>query len=210
MVGRRKSVFLYYPNIVGYLRIILAFVSFYLMSSDPWAASLCYFTSGMLDAVDGYLARTFNQASRFGAMVDQLTDRCTFMALLMALCKFYPSLTIFFQSVAIIDISSHWMHLHAADLTGKTTHKSSENLILNYYYTSRQFLFLMCFGNEAFYGLLYIAAFWSGPTILGIPAISIIAIIFVPFAVVKSLISLVHLVNASQCVANYDMRIITR
>jgi len=58
----------------------------------------------------------YNQGTRFGAMLDQLTDRCAFMALLMALCHFYPSLVFPLQLVAIIDIASHWLHLHA---TGK-------------------------------------------------------------------------------------------
>ena len=61
----------------------------------------------------------FFKGSRFGAMLDQLTDRCTFLGLIMALCHFYPSCIFVFQFVGIIDIASHWLHLHAGDLTGK-------------------------------------------------------------------------------------------
>ena len=59
------------------------------------------------------------------------------MALLMALGRFYPSALLFFQAVAVIDVASHWLHLHAADLTRRTTHKTSDNPLLHYYYTSR-------------------------------------------------------------------------
>lgn len=70
-------------------------------------------------------------------MLDQLTDRLAFVALLMTLCTFYPRYLFIFQLVVIIDIGSHWLHLHATDLTGKNTHKESKNPILHYYYTSR-------------------------------------------------------------------------
>lgn len=75
--------------------------------------------------------------SRFGAMLDQLTDRCAFLGLLMTLCHLYPRAMFCLQLVAIIDIASHWLHLHAADLTGLQSHKQSSNPILNYYYTSK-------------------------------------------------------------------------
>jgi CDP-diacylglycerol--inositol 3-phosphatidyltransferase len=62
----------------------------------------------------------------------------------------------------------------------------------------------MCFGNEAFYGVMYIGAFWTGPSILGIHLIYIIAATLFPVAFLKSIISGVHLITASQTVAGYD------
>ncbi len=59
----------------------------------------------------------------------------------------------------------------------------------------------MCFGNEAFYGLLYINAFWTGT---GSWMLIPLLILTFPVAIVKSGISVVHLVIASQRVANYD------
>jgi CDP-diacylglycerol--inositol 3-phosphatidyltransferase len=199
------NIFLFIPNLIGYGRIILALISFLLMPSRPMGASICYFLSAFLDAFDGYAARLYNQGTRFGAMLDQLTDRLAFVALLMTLCTFYPRWLFVFQLVVIIDIASHWLHLHATDLTGKDTHKESKNQILHYYYTSRPFLFFMCFGNEAFFSLLYINAFWSGPSLLGIYFIPFLAFIFFWVALVKQLISIVHLVVASQTVAEFDV-----
>jgi len=197
-------IILFYPNIIGYIRILLALISFYTMVNNPLIAGSCYFLSGFLDAFDGFVARVFNQGTRFGAMLDQLTDRCTFLALLMSLCHFYPKLMFVFQIVAIVDIASHWFHLHATDLTGKTTHKSSNNKLLNYYYTSKPFLFFMCFGNEAFYGLLYLGVFWNGPSFIGIQFVQFITLLFFPVALLKSVISLFHLVTASQAVVEHD------
>lgn len=63
----------------------------------------------------------------------------------------------------------------------------------------------MCFGNEAFYGLLYLNVFWSGPTILRVTIIQIFIVIFLPIALIKSAISLIHLIEASKTVADYDL-----
>uniref|UniRef100_A0A0K0E539 CDP-diacylglycerol--inositol 3-phosphatidyltransferase n=1 Tax=Strongyloides stercoralis TaxID=6248 RepID=A0A0K0E539_STRER len=201
-----RDVFLFYPNLLGYGRIILAILSFMTMRFYPLLTAFLYATSGFLDALDGHLARTYNQSSRFGAMLDQLTDRCTFMALLMCLSVFYPSWTFFFQMVAIIDIASHWLHLHATDLTGKTSHKSSDNPILNLYYTSKATLFLMCLGNEAFFGFLYLIYFFNGPTFLSISMLKIFSVLLFPVAAIKSGISIVHLITASQTVTEHDAK----
>uniref|UniRef100_A0A0N4ZN08 CDP-diacylglycerol--inositol 3-phosphatidyltransferase n=1 Tax=Parastrongyloides trichosuri TaxID=131310 RepID=A0A0N4ZN08_PARTI len=199
-----KDVFLYYPNLLGYGRIILGILSFMTMRHCPLTTAILYGTSGFLDALDGHLARTYNQSSRFGAMLDQLTDRCTFMALLICLSVFYPSFTFIFQMIAIIDIASHWLHLHATDLTGKNTHKSSDNPILNLYYTSKPVLFFMCLGNEAFFGLLYLLNFYTGPTLLSISLLKVITVLMFPVAAVKIGISIIHLITASQTITEFD------
>lgn len=63
----------------------------------------------------------------------------------------------------------------------------------------------MCFGNEAFFGLLYANYFWSGPIILfQVTVIQVLAALFLPIALVKSAISVVHLVEASRMVADFD------
>ena len=49
--------------------------------------------------------------SKFGAMLDQLTDRAATMCLLVQLSVFYPRYMFWFQMSMIIDIVSHWLHL---------------------------------------------------------------------------------------------------
>ena len=65
-------------------------------------------------------ARALNQGTKFGAMLDQLTDRCATMTLLATLCTFYPSWTFFFQLSMVIDISCHWIHLHTSLMQVRT------------------------------------------------------------------------------------------
>lgn len=54
----------------------------------------------------------FPLATKFGAMLDMLTDRCATMCLLVNLSLLYPSYTFLFQLSMCLDITSHWLHLH--------------------------------------------------------------------------------------------------
>ena len=92
-----ENIFLFVPNLIGYGRIFLALLSFWFMPTNYVAASWCYLLSGFLDAFDGHAARALNQSTKFGAMLDMLTDRCATMCLLATLSTFYPNWLFFFQ-----------------------------------------------------------------------------------------------------------------
>jgi len=51
-------------------------------------------------------------ATKFGAMLDQLTDRCGTMGLLVTLSYFYPRYMFWFQISMSIDVACHWFYLH--------------------------------------------------------------------------------------------------
>lgn len=51
--------------IIGYVRILLAVISFYFMPTDHVKATICYLLSGLLDAIDGHAARLLNQGLYF-------------------------------------------------------------------------------------------------------------------------------------------------
>ena len=88
--GETENVFLFVPNLIGYVRILLALLSFWFMPTNYAMAAWCYIISGLLDALDGHAARMLGQSSKFGAMLDMLTDRCATMALLTTPSTFYP------------------------------------------------------------------------------------------------------------------------
>lgn len=105
-------------------------------------------------------------ATKFGAMLDQLTDRCGTMGLLITLSYFYPKYMFWFQLSTAIDVSCHWFYLHTSLLQGKTSHKfidMNENPIMHIYYTNRTVLGFMCLFNELFYAALYLLYFTPGP-----------------------------------------------
>lgn len=202
-----ENIFLFIPNIIGYARIILAIVSFYYMSTDYVTACCCYVASGLLDALDGHAARLLNQSTIFGAMLDQLTDRCGTMGLLVTLSYFYPKYMFLFQLSMAIDISCHWIFLHSSLIQGKSSHKfidMSENPIMRVYYTNRTVLFVMCLGNEAFFATLYLLHFTEGPVVAGISLLRLLCYLTFPVMAVKTAISVIHGYVASHNLANVD------
>jgi CDP-diacylglycerol--inositol 3-phosphatidyltransferase len=92
----KENVFLFVPNLIGkspyitdrsgrdlilsrttgYTRVILAAFSLHYMRSHPKFCSVLYGVSCLLDAVDGQAARALGQTSKFGAVLDMVTDRC--------------------------------------------------------------------------------------------------------------------------------------
>ncbi|XP_064459248.1 CDP-diacylglycerol--inositol 3-phosphatidyltransferase-like [Ornithodoros turicata] len=206
-----ENIFLFVPNLIGYLRIILAIASFYFMRTDYIMASTCYLVSAFVDCLDGYAARALNQATKFGAMLDQLTDRCATMCLLVTLSIFYPQYSFYFQMSMAIDIASHWLHLHTSLLSGRENHKvldSTENPIMRIYYTSKPILFFMCAGNEMFYSGLYLTYFNEGPTcpVINVGLFKLITIISFPVAVVKTILSLLQMWIAAGKLGAIDVR----
>ncbi|KHJ47067.1 methyltransferase domain protein [Trichuris suis] len=198
MVKAERNVFFFIPNLIGYMRVVLTVLSCYYMATHYRAAALFYVCSSLLDAVDGYAARYFNQSSLFGAMLDMLTDRCTTLCLLSSqlwMC----------QAIGSICIGNHH------DLLGSKSHKnvsSTTSPLLRLYYTSKAFLFLMCFGNEAFFWALYVAHFDPGPIIplLEVRCMTALAFLSFPIALVKSGISVVHLITAAKSIARIDAK----
>lgn len=105
------NVFLYYPNIIGYLRVIFMMIAFYTAQTSYVTTFTCYFLSFFGDVVDGYVARRFNQCSTFGAIFDMITDRVATCGLLVVLSNCYPTYSIAFISLIALDIYSHWLHV---------------------------------------------------------------------------------------------------
>ncbi|KAK3858362.1 hypothetical protein Pcinc_035445 [Petrolisthes cinctipes] len=205
-----ENIFLFVPNLIGYGRIILALLSFYYMPTNPNLAAFSYILSGFLDAFDGHAARLLNQGTKFGAMLDMLTDRCGTMCLLVTLGHFYPSYMFLFQLSSTIDIACHWLHLHTTIMSGQDSHKGKEanhNLLLRIYYSSRPVLFCMCAGNELFYASLYLMYFSEGPQVIGgLGLWRCLVYVLLPVAVLKSILALMQGYNAAIGLGDIDVK----
>ncbi|KAI5854531.1 CDP-alcohol phosphatidyltransferase-domain-containing protein [Durotheca rogersii] len=161
-----ENIFLFWPNIIGYSRIVLAIASLYYMPLHPRTCSILYSISCLLDALDGYAARYFQQSTRFGAVLDMVTDRCTTSCLLVFLSSAFPRWAIVFQGLISVDFASHYMHMYATLAMGgsDTSHKNvdkSRSWVLNLYYTNKVVLFVCCALNELFFIALYLLSFSS-------------------------------------------------
>lgn len=119
-----------YAKILGYARIVLAVTSLYFMPIHPRTCSFLYSVSCLLDAIDGMLARKFNQSTQFGAVLDMTIDRCTSSCLLVFLAIAYPKWSIIFQGLISLDFSSHFMHVYATLAMG-TANQSHKKINLN-------------------------------------------------------------------------------
>jgi len=161
-----ENIFLFWPNLIGYVRIILAFASLYYMPLHPRTCSGLYSVSCLLDALDGYAARYFEQSTRFGAVLDMVTDRCTTACLLVFLSSAWPRWSIIFQGLISLDLASHYVHMYATLIMGGTesSHKKvtkDRSWLLNLYYTNKTVLFVCCCLNEVFFIALYLLSFSS-------------------------------------------------
>ena len=108
------SVFFFIPNIIGYVRIVTGLASLHFAFDSarwPWFVGL-YLFSYALDAVDGVAARALKQTSRFGAVLDMVTDRFCTAALLAILARVRPEWSTTFLSLMVLDISSHWAQMY--------------------------------------------------------------------------------------------------
>ncbi|KAI2464299.1 CDP-alcohol phosphatidyltransferase-domain-containing protein [Annulohypoxylon bovei var. microspora] len=162
----KENIFIFWPNIIGYSRIVLAIASLYYMPLHPRTCSILYSISCLLDALDGYAARYFEQSTKFGAVLDMVTDRCTTSCLLVFLSSAFPRWAIIFQGLISIDFASHYMHMYAtlAMSGSNSSHKNvdkSRSWLLNLYYTNKTVLFLCCALNEIFFIAIYLLSFSS-------------------------------------------------
>jgi len=217
-----ENVFLFVPNLIGYTRIILAAASLHWMSYHPKYCTLAYGVSCLLDAVDGHAARALGQASKFGAVLDMVTDRCTTSCLLCYLCSAYPDYALAFQFLMTLDFSSHYMHMYSSLVTGSKSHKlvtSDVSRILWLYYNDSRTLFFMCAGNEIFFVSLYLMKWIHTPiTFSSIPPIAslywllgdltwpaLLAIVSFPVFLAKNIINAVQLWKAAKILVGLDL-----
>ncbi|TKA74973.1 hypothetical protein B0A49_02548 [Cryomyces minteri] len=164
--AERENIFLFVPNLIGYSRIVLALASLYYMPLHPRTCSLLYSVSCLLDALDGFAARAYEQSTRFGAVLDMVTDRCTTACLLVFLASAFPRWSIVFQGLISLDLASHYMHMYATLTMGGSgqSHKKvdeSRSWILKQYYSNNKVLFTFCALNELFFIALYLLSFSS-------------------------------------------------
>ncbi|KAK0264455.1 phosphatidylinositol synthase 1 (CDP-alcohol phosphatidyltransferase1) [Friedmanniomyces endolithicus] len=161
-----ENIFLFVPNLIGYARIILCIASLYFMPLHPRRCSFLYSISCLMDALDGIAARQFQQSTKFGAVLDMVTDRCTTTCLLVFLSTAKPAYSMIFQGLISLDLASHYMHMYATlSMGGKgESHKNvsaERSWIMNKYYTNKTVLFTFCALNELFFIALYLLCFSS-------------------------------------------------
>lgn len=94
------------PNILTLLRIALIPVLvavFYLpFAGSNTAAALVFALAALTDWFDGYLARRFNQTSKFGAFLDPVADKLIVASALVMLVEHYADMWLGMAAMVII------------------------------------------------------------------------------------------------------------
>ncbi|CDK25704.1 unnamed protein product [Kuraishia capsulata CBS 1993] len=203
-------IFTYIPNLIGFTRVATALLSFFLMKDHPRYTTIIYGISCLLDAFDGMAARKYNQSTRFGAVLDMVTDRCSTTSLICFLSVIYPTYYILWQLLVSLDLSSHYMHMYAALSTGSTSHKNidqSQNVLLRLYYTKKSVLFTVCMFNELFYMALYLSYY----DFMLVPGLAItfpqlLAYVSLPVWFFKQVTNVIQLAGAAYTLAEIDIK----
>mmetsp|Transcript_34754 Transcript_34754/g.87394 ORF Transcript_34754/g.87394 Transcript_34754/m.87394 type:complete len:214 (-) Transcript_34754:92-733(-) len=153
------NVYFFVPNLIGYTRIILALIAVYYVWTEPVVFLVCYAVSVFMDLIDGHAARMFDQSTRYGAVLDMVTDRCSTSMLLYVLGILYPDYKVVFLSLMILDIASHYCHMYSSLVKGRTSHKTLDTSVpwlLRVYYHNKAVLFTLCAAPE----MLYLSLYW--------------------------------------------------
>lgn len=186
--------------------MILAGASLYFMSYHPNYCAILYSLSCLLDALDGYAARRFNQSTKFGAVLDMVTDRCTTSCLLVFLSAAYTKYAVLFQILISLDLASHYMHMYASLDSGAVSHKKvdkTRSKILNLYYSNNKVLFTFCACNELFFLAIYLLSFPDFAQNHNWPWV--VAAVTLPICAAKQWINVVQMVKAAITLAEGDV-----
>jgi len=198
-----RDVLLFYPNIVGYVRVVFSLASFYYAPTDWRLSMAAYVLSFAGDLVDGKVARAFDQTSKFGGVLDMVTDRCTTAGLLFVLGVLYADHGFFFILLMVIDLSSHWIHVISVANEGHHKDKfvlENRNLLLRLYYGVYPFFGYLCVGTEFFYVFLYVLA--AAPPVPFL--FELTWFVCFPACVLKQLVNLAQLSSACNAICAVD------
>ena len=111
-------VFLFVPNIIGYVRYAFTIAGIFTYRDQPILTIFFLSASSILDAFDGMAARKLNQCTDFGMVLDMVCDRASDAVILALLGALYPQYAIIFYGDILLDITSHWFQMYAALSSG--------------------------------------------------------------------------------------------
>jgi CDP-diacylglycerol--inositol 3-phosphatidyltransferase len=176
------DVLLFYPNLIGYTRLLCVASSFWFFFSSPALVLVFYLVAFAGDSIDGHVARAFKQTSTFGGVLDMVTDRVSTAGLLILLSHLYPVYTLVFVGLVVLDISSHWFHV----LSVSGHHKAEKSLegrifIMRWFYSIYPFFAYCCAGTEFFYVLLYAYHFYKHDIVFAVRIVSLKFIVLLLF-----------------------------
>ncbi|CAL5430782.1 unnamed protein product [Camellia sinensis] len=214
---RKLSVYLYIPNIIGYIRVLMNCFAFYICFSDKKLFSVLYFVkvlnawmcgfSFVCDALDGWFARKFNQVSTFGAVLDMVTDRIS-TACLLAWPSFLVIACFGYCQPLVADVHTF--------LVGKVSHKDvkdSTNWLFKAYYGNRIFMCYCCVACEVLYIILFLLAKNQNENLKNVimnatkqnSVLSVLLVLLVVGWAIKQAVNVIQIKTAADACVDYDI-----
>mmetsp|Transcript_21048 Transcript_21048/g.47478 ORF Transcript_21048/g.47478 Transcript_21048/m.47478 type:complete len:223 (+) Transcript_21048:219-887(+) len=212
------AVMLYIPNLIGYARIAAMLVSFYLAfgctsptdcdvnRADYKTAVLFYMMNFAGDLVDGYAARALDQCSKYGGVLDMVTDRTSTAGLCALLATLYPREALVFTALMVLDIFSHWFHVVGAEMA-HTHHKQHQtSFFLKWYYGCYPLFAYCCVSQELYYLSRWILRYATPAPVLvgGVDLAMLATFVFLPGCCMKQVVNVAQFWNAAGNIADLD------
>ena len=170
-------------------------------------AVVLYVASFAGDLVDGLAARKFNQCSKFGGLLDMVTDRCSTAGLLFVLgCEAtVPLHTLAFQALILLDISSHWCQMYASLDQHHKSKDANHNVLVRWYYDYYLFFGYLCVGAEFLYVTQYVLQHMEQqqPSFL-YSSVLLLWRVCLPGCILKQIINVAQLQSSCYAVATRD------
>ncbi len=84
------------PNFLSLLRIVIIIpMAKYLLKQNYIVAGIMLLISAVSDALDGFIARKFNQVTQLGKILDPIADKLTLIAVVVCINILYPDILLF-------------------------------------------------------------------------------------------------------------------
>mmetsp|Transcript_38887 Transcript_38887/g.72992 ORF Transcript_38887/g.72992 Transcript_38887/m.72992 type:complete len:242 (-) Transcript_38887:236-961(-) len=225
--GPHDNVYIYVPNLIGYGRVLCYIASLCYAFHNKERCLWLYFWGFFGDLLDGKAARALGQSSTMGAVLDMVSDRMATTSFLIILSHLYPDLWLFFVSLSILDLSSHWFQMYSALLEKRKSHKDASKsglFLVNFYYTHYWFFGYCCVGAEVMYLALYLLhdPYYAAKPALPIDGsflaplagsafngnlslVSAIALFCAPGFVTKQIVNVFQLCSSADIIVQYDL-----
>ncbi|XP_033095312.1 CDP-diacylglycerol--inositol 3-phosphatidyltransferase-like [Anneissia japonica] len=159
-----RNIYLFVPNIIGYIRIVLLGIACHLLYLDWYLeGSFMYIVFIVLDYVDGYYARKLNQCTVFGGLFDAMIDLLGETLMSMHIAVRYPSYINLIQFHIFFALGCEWLSTSAHGSCGSMNVKTSTTALLKFYYD--KIMDYSWFGYNAFLALVNISSYNMGPIV---------------------------------------------
>lgn len=189
----------YYPNIIGYVRVALVIACLFISVTQPIILVSLLIIAGLLDNLDGYVARCFQQSSRFGAVLDYVTDRITTVVYVKILADILPDYASIFYLLFMIDMASHMARLYVAMWADGNHHKEivSEFKLLNMYYPKKSVSAMMGFCTHSYelFFIVLILLYAGGEPVTSVWVLWTVLLVSLPGFITKNVVHVLQLVE---------------